>query len=330
MTQLKWGVLSTAKIGRTQVIPAIQRSTNGEVMAIASRNEKSAKQTAEELNIPRAYGSYEALLDDPAIDAVYIPLPNALHKEWVIKAAEKKKHVLCEKPVAITNEELVEMITVCEKNNVIFMEAFMYQFHPQHQKVKQFIQDGVIGDIAFMRASFSFYLEDRSNIRLNSDLAGGSMFDVGCYTLHAIRNILDEEPTAAYAHAYYHPKLKVDTTMAGTLTMPSGILASFDSSFDSTSRESYEVVGSKGTITVTSAFRPDTNEGMVGEIFLQTNEGTEVITEAGDQYALMVENFADAILHDQPLFYYTAKMQQQMKVLDAVYESSRTGQVISL
>ncbi|WP_208587431.1 Gfo/Idh/MocA family protein [Gracilibacillus suaedae] len=330
MARLKWGILSTAKIGRTQVIPAIQRSNNGEVVAIASRNQQTAKEVAEELQIPRAFDSYEALLDDPEIDAVYIPLPNALHKEWVIKAAEKNKHVLCEKPVAVTNEELEEMITACKRNNVVFMEAFMYQFHPQHQKVKQLIDDGVIGDVAFMRASFSFYLEDRSNIRLINELGGGSMFDVGCYTLHAIRNILEQEPVSVHASAYYHPELKVDTTMAGTMTFGNGIVTSFDSSFDSTAREQYEVVGSKGSITVTSAFRPDTNEGMTGEIHVKTDEGTEVLQEAGDQYTLMAEHFAHAVLNNQPLFYDTSKMRNQMKVLDAVYESSKTGQVISL
>ncbi len=330
MPTLKWGILSTAKIGRTEVIPAIHRTSNGEVVAIASRNEQTAKEAAEELHIPRTFDSYEALLDDPEIDAVYIPLPNALHKEWVIKAAEKKKHVLCEKPVAVTNEELEEMITACEKNSVVFMEAFMYQFHPQHQKVKKLIHDGVIGDVAFMRASFSFYLEDRSNIRLNNDLGGGSMFDVGCYALHAIRNILEQEPVSVYASAHYHPELHVDTTMTGTLNFGNGIVTSFDSSFDCASRESYEVVGSKGSITVTSAFRPDTNEGMIGEIHVKTDEGTEVLEEAGDQYTLMAENFANAVLNNQALFYDITKIRNQMKVLDAVYESSKTGQVISL
>mgnify|MGYP001948433970 CR=1 FL=1 len=180
MSMMRWGVLSTAKIGLTQVIPAIQRSKNGRVVAIASRNIENAKNVAEDLEIDTAYGSYEELLDDSSIDAVYIPLPNALHKEWVIKAAEKKKHVLCEKPVAVSLEELKEMTDACEKNGIKFMEAFMYQFHPQHQKVKDLIAEGVIGDVAMMRASFTFFLNDSSHVRLSEDLAGGFMFDVGC------------------------------------------------------------------------------------------------------------------------------------------------------
>src|SRR5699024_3332432 len=178
------------------------------------------------------FSSYEALLEDPEIDAVYIPLPNGLHKEWVIKAAEKKKHVLCEKPVAITTEELEEMIAACEKNNVTFMEAFMYQFHPQHEKVKELIRDGSIGDVSFMNASFSFYLGDRTNIRLNKNLGGGAMFDAGCYTLHAIRNILDQEPVSVYASANYHSELDVDLTMAGVLNFDNGLVTTFNTSFD--------------------------------------------------------------------------------------------------
>lgn len=243
MKKLKWGILSTANIGKEQVIPAIKRAENADVVAIASRNEQTAKEAAEELNIPKTFSSYEALLEDPEIDAVYIPLPNGLHKEWVIKAAEKKKHVLCEKPAAITKEELDEMIAVCHTNNVTFMEAFMYQFHPQHEKVKELIRDGEIGDISFMNADFSFYQRDHTNIRLNKDLGGGAMFDAGCYTLHAIRNILDQEPTSAYASAHYDAELDVDLTMAGVLNFDNGLVATFNTSFDAISRDGYEVDG---------------------------------------------------------------------------------------
>ncbi|UOQ85154.1 Gfo/Idh/MocA family protein [Gracilibacillus salinarum] len=331
MTKLRWGVLSTANIGVTQVIPAIRRSNNGEVVAIASRNEDKAKEVADKLNIPRTFDNYEALLQDSEIDAVYIPLPNGLHKEWVIKAAQYKKHVLCEKPVAITNEELAEMIQACDENGVIFMEAFMYQFHPQHQKVKELLEQGVVGEVAMMRANFSFYLDDRSNIRLNSELGGGAMFDVGCYTIHAIRNILNIEPLSVYASGNYHPDLEVDTTMAGVLHFDNGIVTSFDSSFDCISTQSYEIVGSTGRITVSSAFRPDTNEGMIAEIQVETADNeVEIFTESGDQYSLMVEDFASAVLHEQPLQYGIDKMRNQMKVLDAVYKSSRLGEVIAL
>ena len=324
---MNWGVLSTAQIGVTQVIPAIQRSNNGKVIAIASRNVDKAQEIANELNIEKAYGSYEELLDDPAIDAVYIPLPNALHKEWVIKAAEKKKHVLCEKPVAVHLAELDEMVEACEKNGVTFMEAFMYQFHPQHAKVKELIADGVIGEVATVRASFTFFLDDQSNIRLSEDLAGGSMFDVGCYTLHSIRNILDAEPVAVYAAQNKRGKFQVDTTMAGVLHFADGKLGIFDSSFEAENQNVYEVSGSKGRIIVNGAYRPDTNESGNGEIIVTANGETQVHQVPGDQYKLMVEHFAEAVLEKKPLYYNTDKMRNQMKVLDAVYRSAASNQV---
>lgn len=331
MQTLKWGILSTAKIGRTQVIPAMQRANNAEVVAIASRNEQTARETAEELNIPKAYSSYEALLEDPEIDAVYIPLPNTLHKEWVIKTAEKKKHILCEKPIAINHAEFEEMAAACERNSVTLMEAFMYQFHPQHNKVKELIKEGEIGDIAYMQATFAFFLDDTSNIRLEYELGGGSMFDVGCYTLHAIRHILEEEPISVYASGKYHPELKVDTTMAGVMSFQSGVAASFDSSFDTMPRNTYEVVGSKGTIILTSAFRPDTEENMIGEIHLETTEGKkEVYKVPGDQYRLMIEAYGDSVLNNRPLSYDREQIKNQMKILEAVYESSKTNKVVKL
>lgn len=324
---MKWGVLSTAKIGLTQVIPAIQRSKNGRVVAIASRNIENAKNVAKDLDIATAYGSYEELLDDPAIDAVYIPLPNALHKEWVIKAAEKKKHVLCEKPVAITVEELQEMIDACERNGVKFMEAFMYQFHPQHEKVKELIAEGTIGEVATMRASFTFFLDDSSNIRLSEDLAGGSMFDVGCYALHSIRNIFDAEPVSVYAAQSNRGNFQVDTTMVGVMHFADGKLGIFDSSFDADGQNVYEIAGSKGRITVPGAYRPDENENMEGKIIVQVNGETTVHSFPGDQYKLMVEHFAEAVLENKELYYNTEKITNQMKVLDAVYRSSKSQQV---
>lgn len=327
MSMMRWGVLSTAKIGLTQVIPAIQRSKNGRVVAIASRNIENAKNVAEDLEIDTAYGSYEELLDDSSIDAVYIPLPNALHKEWVIKAAEKKKHVLCEKPVAVSLEELKEMTDACEKNGVKFMEAFMYQFHPQHQKVKDLIAEGVIGDVAMMRASFTFFLNDSSNIRLSEDLAGGSMFDVGCYALHSIRNILNAEPVSVYAAQSNRGEFQVDTTMAGVMHFADGKLGIFDSSFDVDGQNIYEIAGSKGRITVPGSYRPDENENMEGNVIVEVNGERTVHKFPGDQYKLMVEHFAEAVLENKELYYDTEKMTNQMKVLEAVYRSSKSKQV---
>ncbi|QDP41295.1 Gfo/Idh/MocA family protein [Radiobacillus deserti] len=325
---IRWGILSTAKIGKTQVIPAIQRSANGSVEAIASRGEK-AKQVAEELRIPKAYTSYEALLQDPDMDAIYIPLPNGMHKEWVIQAAEHGKHVLCEKPAALDSKELEEMLKACDQHNVRFMEAFMYQFHPQHEKVKELIKDGEIGKVTLMRAKFSFLLQDKTNIRLDARLGGGALYDVGCYGIHSITTILEDQPVSVSASATFTDG--VDTTLTGILSFSDGKLANFDCSFDTYPRCGYEVVGSKGSIEVLNAYRPDLNpkgEGII-KVHKDTGEVEEYHVE-GDQYRLQVEHFADSILEQREPVYGNERVRSHFAVLDACYESARTGKVIKL
>ncbi|BDG36090.1 hypothetical protein PcaKH15_19960 [Parageobacillus caldoxylosilyticus] len=173
--KVRWGIVSTVAIAKDVMIPAIHRADYAEVVAIASESGR-ADQVAQELGIPKAYDSYEKLLDDRDVDAVYIPLPNSMHAEWTIKAAKKKKHVLCEKPAALCEEDVRRMIEACEENGVLFMEAFMYQFHPQHERVKQRLASGEIGEVKYMRSHFSFYLQDReTNIRMNVELGGGEL-----------------------------------------------------------------------------------------------------------------------------------------------------------
>ncbi|MRH41954.1 gfo/Idh/MocA family oxidoreductase [Aquibacillus halophilus] len=331
MKQVKWGVLSTAGIGQEQLIPAIQRSGNGEVIAIASRGDK-AKEVAKELNIPKAYTSYEQLLEDPEIEAVYIPLPNSLHKEWVIKAAEHGKHVLCEKPAALNGAELKEMIDVCEHHQVQFMEAFMYQFHPQHEKVKQLIQSGVIGEVASMRGAFSYFLGDpETNIRMSSDLGGGALYDIGSYATHSIRYIMDAEPVKVYASAKTDPKYKVDTTVAGVLSFENGVEALFDCSFEATFRNLYEVLGSTGKIEVNSAYRPDTSENGEGVIRVTKDNGeVEEFSVAGDQYKLQVEHFSECVLENKEPSYSNEKITNNMKVIDACFKAIETGNSVRI
>ncbi|MCT2537234.1 Gfo/Idh/MocA family oxidoreductase [Aquibacillus koreensis] len=330
MKQVKWGILSTADIGRQQVIPAIQRSNNGEVVAVASRGEK-ARQFAQELNIPKAYTNYEELLNDPDIDAVYIPLPNSLHKHWVIEATKQGKHVLCEKPAALDFEELNDMIDAANSHGVNFMEAFMYQYHPQHEKVKEVIASGAIGDVTLLQASFSFLLNDGNNIRLNPDLGGGALYDVGCYTIHSLCYILDQQPNHLFASAKIHPEFKVDTTVAGTLSFDNGVQANFDCSFDSTFRQKYQVVGSEGIIEVFGPYRPDVTETGSGLVRVTKSNGeVEEFNIEADQYKLQVEDFADAIIENRQPKYNSEKMINNMKVLDAVFKSIESGNRITL
>lgn len=317
MTNVRFGILSTAEIARNTLIPAMERAHNAEVVAIASESGK-AENFAVELGIPKHYESYKELLKDPEIDAVYIPLPNQLHKEWALEAAKYGKHVLCEKPAALTAKDVEEMAVIFKENSVIFMEAFMYQFHPQHNRVKEIITSGEIGDVKLIRSAFSFYLDLQSdNIRLRKDLGGGALYDVGCYCIHASRLITGEEPVEVTATANIHPTLGVDTTSAGTLKFEKGVIANFDCSFEQPFKAQYEVVGTKGYILAKNAFRPD-NEGGRGVIVVSAEAGQREEVVQGDQYKLQVEHFAECVLSNQQPMYSVEETLKNLRVIEQV------------
>ncbi|AGT32225.1 oxidoreductase [Geobacillus genomosp. 3] len=328
--KVRFGIISTAAIAKEVMIPAIRRVECAEVVAIASERGK-ANQTARELGIPKAYDSYDQLLDDPDVDAVYIPLPNSLHAEWTIKAANKKKHVLCEKPAALCEEDVRRMIEACEENGVLFMEAFMYQFHPQHERVKQLLAAGELGDVKYMRTHFSFYLEDReANIRMSDELGGGSLFDVGCYGVHSTRHVLDAEPVELFVQSRFDPQRSVDLTTSGWMKMENGVFAQFTCSFDMFFKNEYEIIGTKGKIVVSRAYRPDVDGGE-GRMTVVTADGSErEETVFGDQYALQIEHFSRAILEGTPLLYSPERMIKQSRALDACRTSMKTGAIVRL
>lgn len=320
MEKIRWGVLSTANIGRTQVIPAIFRAENAEMSAISSRGDR-VYAAARELGIPKAYESYEALLDDPEIDAVYIPLPNNLHKEWVIKAAEKGKHVLCEKPAALSAQEAKEMIEACEANGVKFMEAFMYQLHPQHARVKEIIASGEIGEVKLIKSSHSFYLNNRErDIRMDKTMGGGSIYDVGSYCVQVIRHLTDSEPVKVQAIAELDEATGIDLTSTVYMKMDNGIKAMFDCSFDMINRNEYEVIGTEGKIKVPFAFRPDVNGG-IGKVIIQNNGMIREEKIYGDIYRMEIEQFSRAILDGGEPVITTESTLKNMAVLDKCYES---------
>lgn len=328
MSLIRWGVLSTAKIGQEQVIPAIHRSKNAEVVAIASSRENRSE-IASQLNIPKVYSSYEELLEDPTIDAVYIPLPNHLHKEWVIKAAKHGKHVLCEKPATLFSNETEEMVAICDEYNVKFMEAFMYQFHPMNQRVRDIIASGEIGDTKIVRSSFSFFLSDReTNIRMKKEMGGGALYDVGCYCIHAIRNITGSEPLYLNASANIDPKTGVDLTTTVQMELENGVQATFDCSFDMYGGQYYEVVGTKGKITVPFAFRPDQNGDGLVKVEKPNEERIEKYP--ADIYVLEIEHFSQAILDNKQPSYTVDNAIQNMRVVEACMKSIETGREVSL
>ncbi|MBT2644655.1 Gfo/Idh/MocA family oxidoreductase [Bacillus sp. ISL-41] len=329
MRKIKWGILSTANIAQTQVIPAIQRSAIGEVEAIASSSGK-AVEVAVELNIPRVYDTYEELLGDPNIDAVYIPLPNNLHRKWVLEAAKHGKHILCEKPAALTAEEMVEMERYCKEQDVLFMEAFMYQFHPQHERVKEIIASGEIGEVKLMRSSFSYYMVDReTNIRMNKSLGGGSIYDVGCYCIHSMRFILGAEPVKVHVHGRLDPETGVDVSAVAYLEFDQGIQGVFDCSFEANFRQEFEVVGTKGRILVPRAFRPDV-EGGVGLVIVESDGQQRTEQVDGDIYLYEIDHLSEAILEKKPLSYPAEKTIANMRVIDACYSSLEKKEEVTI
>lgn len=329
MSTVKWGILGTSSIAETQLLSAFRRSSNAKVVAIASQsNIIKAKELAETYEIENVYDSYEKLLLDSSIKAVYLPLPNHLHKEWAIKAAENGKHILCEKPAGLTAEEVKAIQQACEDNQVLFMEGFMYYFHPQHERVKELIASGNIGDISSMRAAFTFNLtsEKRVNsIKLDCQKGGGSLYDVGCYAIHSIRNILGQEPESVYIHAQVNPDNDVDETAHGYLQFSDGMYASFDVSFSAINQRVYEVIGTEGLIRAPRAYRPD-EYGGEAIVVLEKGNTTQMERLYGDQYCLEVEHISEAILSGNiHLKHDFENSIQNMKVMDACFESIQTG-----
>jgi predicted dehydrogenase len=319
--KLRWGVISTSNIGRRAVNPAIQASSNGELLAVASREEARAREFAQEGSIPTSYGSYEALLDDERIDAVYNPLPNSLHKEWTIKAAEKGKHILCEKPLALDAVECLEMKAAATANGVKLLEAFMYRFHPRTEKVLEMVQGGAIGDLRQIRSSFTFLLKNPDNIRWAAELGGGALMDVGCYCVNVSRTMAGREPVEVRAMANFRSP-GVDEQMAGTLRFEDGLLAHFDCALTMERTEVYHLLGSNGHIRVQDAFLPGTDDVVIEQFDIEDNLN-RVTVRGADEYKLMVEHFADCVLKDRPLKYTAEEAALNMRVIEALHESAR-------
>jgi predicted dehydrogenase len=321
--KLRWGVIGTANIARAAVIPALKQSGNGKLVAVASRDQARAQAFAEQHAIPRSYDSYRALLTVDDIDAVYIPLPNSLHREWSIRAAEAGKHILCEKPLALDAAECRDMQDAAERNGVRLMEAFMYRFHPQTEKVIDLLRRGAVGKPQMIYAAFTFRLKDRSNIRMQPELGGGSLMDVGCYCVNVSRTLAGGEPVEAQAYARWG-ETGVDEQMVGTLRFQGGLLAQFSCALTLERREFYQVAGPDGHIEVPNAFLPGTDDTTLMEH--HGRRGTETHRVAGvDEYRLMVEHFAECVLEDRPFRYPVSEAAANMRAIKALYRSARKG-----
>ena len=321
--KLRWGILSTANIGRAAVIPAIKASRNGDVRAVASRNRERAYAFASELGIPQSYGSYEALLEAEDIDAVYVSLPNSLHCEWTVKAAETGKHVLCEKPLGATAAECEKMDRAARKNGVTLMEAFMYRFHPRTERVSKLIRDGAIGPLRSIQSTFTFRLRRSDDIRLQKDLAGGALMDVGCYGVNVSRTLAAAEPVEVQAFAHW-AESGVDSQMAGTLRFENGLLAQFDCALTLERRESYQAAGPDGYLSVSSAFLPGVGESTIEEHHGRLGRSVHTLPGA-DEYQLMVEHFADSVLQGREVRYPASEATANLRTIEALYRSAKNG-----
>jgi xylose dehydrogenase (NAD/NADP) len=325
--RLRWGVLGAARVARRRVIPAIQASSNGQVMALASRDPQKGRAVATELSIGRVHGSYEALLADSDIDAIYNPLPNALHAEWTVRAAVAGKAVLCEKPLARDAAEAARMVEACARHGVPLMEAFMYRFHPQNVRVRALLAQGAIGEVGQVRAGFGLRLDpwDPANVRLQRALAGGALMDVGCYAVNASRMVFGEEPLRATAWRDYDEGCGVDVALAGVLEYPRRRFATIDCSFKAGYSGWYMVIGSAGTIEVPRAFTPQLDDTVIVITDAQGKRHEERLPGI-DQYRLMVESFAAAVLAAAPVPYAPDDGVRNMRAIDALARAAaRTG-----
>jgi xylose dehydrogenase (NAD/NADP) len=326
--RVRWGVLSSAKIGRVAVIPAIVKSGNGTLHAVASRSLEKAQELARKSGAARAYGSYEALLDDGAVDAVYVPLPNHLHKPWTLRALAAGKHVLCEKPLALDAIEAQEMAAAARASGLLLMEAFMYRFHPRSRRIKRLVEEGAIGEPRRVRTAFCFRLREPENVRLRPEMGGGALMDVGCYGVNVARWMLGAEPEAVQAQAVVGPS-GVDVEFVGLLRFDAGRLAVVEASFASALQQTYTVVGSEGAIDLPhDAFVPRERKARFALRGVGDERGRVHTMRGADEYRLMVEHFADAVQGRTVLDLSLSDSVANMRVLDALAEAARSGRLV--
>lgn len=319
----RWGIISTADIGVNKVIPSIQKAKNCEVIAISSRDEVLARKKAKELNIPKAYGSYEEMLADKDIDVVYNPLPNHLHVPFTIKALKAGKHVLCEKPIAMNASEAQLLAKTASKYPTLkVMEAFMYRFHPQWKKIKELITEGTLGEIRTIHSHFSFFNIDTINTRNVLEYGGGALYDIGCYCISFPRFIYDRNPVRVISLIERDQKMKIDWLSSAMLDFGEGKTATFTCSIQLMYGQWCEIMGTKGRIVVDIPVNAPNDKPTT--ITLTTNSGSELFTfDAIDQYTLQAEEFANAIINKSKVPTPLTDAIANLQVIDALFESEK-------
>ena len=320
---VKWGILSTADINK-RLIPGAQESNEVELLAVGSRDLARAEEFGAKWGIPRAYGSYEEFLADPDIEAIYNPLPNTMHCEWSIRALEAGKHVLCEKPMSRHPADVEAAFDAAERSGRLLSEAFMYRHNPQTKRLKELVDSGVIGELRLIRSTFSYSLFDAENIRLRTDVEGGSLMDVGCYCVSGSR-LLGGEPEVVSGQQFVGPS-GTDWVFAGTMRFPDGVLATFDCGTSLPERDELEAIGTEGSL-----FVDDPWHCLNPVIELRRASGVERIEiERQNSYRLELEDLGASIRGRGTPLLGREDAVQQARVIEALFQSAETGTAINL
>ncbi|WP_312653873.1 Gfo/Idh/MocA family oxidoreductase [Proteiniclasticum sp.] len=317
MNKIRWGILGYARIAKNEAIPAIEESESSMLYAVASRSEEKLEEARKLYTPCMLYSSYEDLIEDEDIDAVYIPLPNSMHKEWAIKAMEKGKHVLCEKPMALNEEEVKEMLEASEKYGVILMEAVMYRYTHRIAIVNEILRSGVLGDIRHVDSTFRFFLDRENTIKMKPELGGGALYDVGCYPLNFITMVMKEEPIKVSAFAKFENG--VDVQVSGLLQYEDGRTASLHSGFNAFGKNCSEIIGTNGRLEV-----PDTFLDNDGVMKLYTKDGVEEITVPWcHRYTLEFNDFSEAIQEKRKPMYSLEDSLLMSRIMDRLLREIR-------
>ncbi len=329
MRKIRWGVISTASIGVTEVLPAMQKGQYSHLVGMASRSLEKAKQVADKLGLPKAYGSYDELLADPEIEAVYIPLPNHLHVPWSIKALEAGKHVLCEKPLGLDAADARRLLEVSRRYpNLKVMEAFMYRHHPQWHLAQRLVHEGEIGELRSIHTLFNYYLIDPANVRNQADIGGGGLMDVGCYAVSLSRLVFEAEPIRAFAAMDIDPQFKTDRLTSGILEFERG-LATFTCSTQLVDTQRVNLMGTLGQVELDLPFNPSISKP--ARVRLQNARGVrDFEVEVCDHYTIQGDLLSRAILDDTPVPTPLEDAIDNMAAMDALFQSARTGMWASI
>ena len=315
--QVRWGILGCARIARLQVVPAILRTHNAVLQAVASRDASKTEEFRSLFGDFTAHPGYEALIEDPSVDAVYIPLPNSLHREWAIRAMRAGKHVLCEKPLALNAGEVEEMIRTSRECGVWLMEAFMYRYTARMSKVGEILKSGVLGQIRSINSTFRFFLDRENTIKEKTELGGGALYDVGCYPLNLIGFVTQAEPLAIAVEC--HKPGGVDVNLSAVLRYADGLIATLHCGFDAFGRNYSEIVGTEGALLIPDTFLDD-----AGQITLMTKQGNESLAiPASDRYSEEIRDFSSAIQEGREPKLGLAESLRNMRILERIQEQVR-------